>query len=670
MNRSHSRALSLLLCAMLLTGLFAGCGNSTPPAETAAPSETAAVNSAAPKNTLPPRESAAPADGPEPTDEPEPTDAPADGRSLSEKAVGVWKLHATEVDGDYNEYDAWDDSTYLRFRENGSVDFYRFSPWFATVSELGAWTKETEDGLEFRFYPYDSPVDYTITGIDGDEMTVHAVFSYEDGQMVGSLQVYRRSSEDGMNAAPRHLSDWELSELANELTHRSFLYSTYSRPEEIDWREVLYDGAGIGAEVTDELRAAYEKATGWPIELDVEMIPGDALRDFCWTMTGTDYGSARRPVNDWTYLADYDLWCWEHGDTNYQSIEFDDGWKEGGDYYLSFLRSDWETYRGERRFTAHLRRVGDGWQYVSVTPASAEAPRELLTIEYFDARPNADHSLPVEALDSDQPDAWRWALLTAQTDGVRVSIDRCRPGTYAEEAFATGMGAPVLNDNLGEFELDAGERVAVQVCLAWNPTMRVSAACAGLWGCYWFGEDNALHLDDDGFYRPRWVMGHDLDGEGRGTWTWSEEDLSNFLSSGGGTYDAWFWYDAGGHVGAVLEFYNYRGLTIHTAEESWPLLLDFDYLYNESWDAPDLLRLEKYDSYDACWSGFAGGAFASDALGDYRIEVEQREGEQIMTLTQVNNGDGVLAYLLGVDTHSYRFTFRRAVGTVSETYAG
>ncbi|MBR6259759.1 MAG: hypothetical protein IKR21_06050, partial [Oscillospiraceae bacterium] len=59
----------------------------------------------------------------------------------------------------------------------------------------------------------------------------------------------------------RQLTVEELDELTENLDYNEngFFVCSYYRPEEIDWSEVFYNGAGIALDVTEELKADYER---------------------------------------------------------------------------------------------------------------------------------------------------------------------------------------------------------------------------------------------------------------------------------------------------------------------------------------------------------------------------------------------------------------------------
>ncbi len=229
----------------------------------------------------------------------------------------------------------------------------------------------------------------------------------------------------------------------------------------------------------------------------------------------------------------------------------------------------------------------------------------------------------------------------------------------------TGMGAAEPNERQGEFRLHYGETLAVRVQQTWYPYQRLSAVCGNLWGDYWFGSDNYLHLDEVGDQEiglppQHWIMGHDYYGEGRSAYFWSEEGLVNFLKEQE-TNDAWLWHDADGEVAAMLVFHDYRSLTVVTPDNGYEIFLDYVKLNAGTYEAPDLLEMEKYYEDDD-WSVLPAGFFNGSFLGDYRLEAEQFDGEQILTLRQDGNGPCALSYLLGAPKTQTEFEFHRYIG--------
>ena len=351
------------------------------------------------------------------------------------------------------------------------------------------------------------------------------------------------------------------------------------------------------------------------------------------------------------------LWFWQHGDTNAQSISFTDGYANGYEYYLYYSRADYESFMGEREFVMHCY-IRDGeWQYISNLPADATAPVTLLNIDYYDTKEEAQargakEFIEVEQQPWDEDYGWSWAVVTAQTDNVRYIVDRSAdPDCY--ELY----GVFVPGDNITSGVLNDGESFAIYINQPWSPDVRLTATKDEYWGEYAFGEDNWLGFDNS---VRRYVTGHDLQGEGRGCYPEDESQMSRFLADG-----SWVYLDEDtGAVTASLRFYGYNSLTITTADESYPIYVRFG--YSEDWisGAPDLLALEK-DDYNNIhdWSALPDW-YTSDDLGDYAVFALQLDGEQILYLTQANNGDGALSWLLPcADENTYEFMLHRYRGT-------
>lgn len=458
---------------------------------------------------------------------------------------------------------------------------------------------------------------------------------------------------------PAALSADELRAINDSLSFEDngFFVCTYSRPEEIDWHEVLYNGAGIGTEMTDELYAAIEAAEGGELYTDATLIPADAIGDFVYEKTGIPYSYARKPIwFRWAYLDEDDgYYYFLHGDTNAQPITVTSGSRTGNEYWLRYTRSDWQNYIDSRPFVMHCVIENGNWRYISNVPDDAPPPVDLLTIEYYDDLEKAkrDHivleTVEYEFTDADEPSGFCWCVLTAETDDVYYNIER---GGLADTELSWDLLIPT--DIVDYGILYEGESVAVYVNRPWYPTLRISATKDGAYyGEFWVGEDNALHLED---YVPRYIVGHDLQGEGRGCEPATEEQLVNFLSDGD-----WCVYDEEGEITAVVSFQDYRTMYIWSHVGFFDVRLDYDRLDARPSEAPDLLVMQRgWEDYTA-WDELP--EYFGDTLGDYLIYATQLEGEQVLILTQANNGDGALGYMLGTGEYGYEFVLTRYKGT-------
>ena len=456
----------------------------------------------------------------------------------------------------------------------------------------------------------------------------------------------------------RALSQSELDAINSSLdpSENGFFVTSYSCPEEIDWAEVLYNGAGMKVQPNEAQIAGYTSYMG-EIMTSLVCIPKTAVEHFVLEKTGTEYRAARRPL--FWYLSEDGLYMTQHGDTNAQMIHINSGWVDGAEYELCYTRSDWQNYRGERPFVMRVRIEDGSWLFRSNLPADAPVPVPLLNIRFAETREEAEalgasQFVDVASLPSEEP-AWCWAVITALEDNIRLSVDRAFAETPEEEYLAEVADLQIPDINLCSGVLNRGQCFAVWVNQAWHPRIRLMATMGSFYGEYWFGEENWLHLDSD---LDRWLIGHDLSAEGRGCEPRDEADLVNFLADG-----PWAWINPDtGKLLASVRFYDYRSMLVETMDGSFQLFLRYGRIYAGDQESPDLLQLEKYTEEDARWNAIP--SWFGRNLGDYLISAIQMDGEQILYLTQANNGDAVLNYILpGAGEYQREFCLIRYRGT-------
>ena len=660
MKRFKQRHVFPLIALLLALCLLAGCGGPAKPTEgvNAAPTETTDQQTSAPatepEQTTPthtePEPEQEPEEEPEPEEPEEPAPTETEEELTKEELLGCWELFASEVEGDYFEADPSMSRTFLTLRGEGEDYEVRlntvYSGWDA--GEEYGWFP-LEDNLEgcpgYMFYfddEWNTTEFYELLSLEDGVLTVGYSFTYEDGTGGVSTEFYRRVEPDEEGHVWLPLSRDEIAELNESLTwaDNGFFTHAYARPEEIDWSEVCYNGAAIGAELTDELREAYEQYTGWPVELDVEVVYNEDLARFAEEKTGVPYALARNPLRDsWTYLYDYDVCVFEHGDTNAVSVSFYGGYRDGDDYKLWYIGNDFPTYSFNVAMEMTCTVRDDKWTYYSNLPVSYAPATTLADVTFCETREEAEAMgvtdfIEVEELPEDEPN-WTWAVVTSCHDGLRLSVDRNDYSYDSEgEMYSYPLRLPLIH--LADASLDRGESVAVWVNLAWYPSLRVAAAWGDYFGELYFDEHNGLHLWDENGRLPDYILGHDDDAEGRGPNCGWEEELANFLDG------HWVYFnEAGDAVKAVFSFYHYRTLGISIGERYYEIYLNYDSLNG---DAPDLLEMQKY--YEDDWWGDEFD-YLGDSLGDYQISAVQLPNEQQLTLTQANNGDGVLPLILG-----------------------
>lgn len=149
----------------------------------------------------------------------------------------------------------------------------------------------------------------------------------------GQDEMGEQSPDDGggeQEASGRSLTEEELQTFTEELgadDNFGFLYSVYADPSEIDLEQVFYCGAGIATEpMSEEEVQAYLSVTGYDeIYTDVTRIEKADLEAFVQKKTGMTYDQMKHPL-EWVYLEEYDIYCNQHGDTNYQPYVCVAGW--------------------------------------------------------------------------------------------------------------------------------------------------------------------------------------------------------------------------------------------------------------------------------------------------------------------------------------------------------
>ena len=157
-----------------------------------------------------------------------------------------------------------------------------------------------------------------------------------------------------------------------------FLSSTYAAPEEIDLFQIFYCGDG------DADYAAPPDGVD-PVALEAAMLAaegGDApdcpatilttaqmdkvLKEYLG-LTLAETGQVG--LEHFTYLPDFDVYFYYHGDTNYRgSVTFTGGERRGELVRLTYD----DTFMGDGYKQVTLRERGEGWQFVSNLAVQAE----------------------------------------------------------------------------------------------------------------------------------------------------------------------------------------------------------------------------------------------------------------------------------------------------------
>ncbi len=459
--------------------------------------------------------------------------------------------------------------------------------------------------------------------------------------------------------AGRELTRQEIESLNQQLSEddNGFFVSSYCRPEEIEWEEVLYNGAGIGAELSEEEMKRVVKDNGGNPDTGLTAVRLSEVKDFVEEKTGTSYEDARHPLR-WNSLEEEEneenedsLYYFFHGDTNAIPVSIEAGTAEEGEsdapvyrlyYYHGYTWDTEEKPEADYVMTVSIR--DGGWTYLSNLPIRMPEPKELLTISYFrdeeEAKKDADLTAGMETFDSDQPETWFWARITSNEDDLELRIDRAlSEGDLAEEMLTKGVFVPGAEQYSGV--LSEGETLVINVNVQEVPTIRLTARSGEFLGDYRFGQELWLHREsEDGTPEPAYVMGY-AEKEN----TASPQNQDDFVEMLTGD---WVYYDGEGkEVSAWIRYEDYRTVWVHTAERTYQLWVkDFKRMSKGGGEAPDTLVMDTYDSKTLKHLPKEDTSFTEGEYGSYLAEVRKEGNERILKLSQVDNGDGILSYVL------------------------
>lgn len=96
-----------------------------------------------------------------------------------------------------------------------------------------------------------------------------------------------------------------------------FLCSEYEQPQDIDLDELYYGGAGLEQDsMTDEMRTAYEEASGERIQYDMICLTAEQINQHLQEKTGLTLEQMNTKFKNWTYLSEYDSYCFQVSDIN------------------------------------------------------------------------------------------------------------------------------------------------------------------------------------------------------------------------------------------------------------------------------------------------------------------------------------------------------------------
>ena len=125
----------------------------------------------------------------------------------------------------------------------------------------------------------------------------------------------------------------EYTNWINEFSNYGFLFSNWTKPEEIDLWEVFYSGAGISEEATQEQIDSFLQRTGQEeLYTDFFVISKQKVNDFLLEKVGLTYDELVAKGNsemEYAYDPACDCFEMEVGDTNYMEFAVESGERSG-----------------------------------------------------------------------------------------------------------------------------------------------------------------------------------------------------------------------------------------------------------------------------------------------------------------------------------------------------
>ena len=150
---------------------------------------------------------------------------------------------------------------------------------------------------------------------------------------------------------------------------------------------VFYGGAGLeNVTVTKAIEKEYLKKTrSDDIYGDFTALSGDDIEDFVQRTTGMSYSKMRNPL-DWVYLKKFDLYLFEHGDTNYVESDVISGYVYDGVYTVRYIHNNWWGEYADCEYEVCFTKNGDDYCFISNTPDISTGASSQYIIPDSDSR--------------------------------------------------------------------------------------------------------------------------------------------------------------------------------------------------------------------------------------------------------------------------------------------
>ncbi len=218
--------------------------------------------------------------------------------------------------------------------------------------------QETGSGLYIRAYDIDERFHLLIGGSHPGEEPMY---------------IYLRSGEESIDirgggveefiAEHENLADgerskrlMELESFLNSMPANGMLCCEYENVSEVCLRELIYQCQDEAVSMEDAAEA-YKKYVG-PLDLDLSYMSGGSLDKLLKSFTGYGMDEKSWDLSGVTYIPEADLYCIQHGDTNYWPVTCR-GYEAYGDGLLTY-------YVSCERLYVTVKDNGDGsYQFIS-----------------------------------------------------------------------------------------------------------------------------------------------------------------------------------------------------------------------------------------------------------------------------------------------------------------
>lgn len=164
---------------------------------------------------------------------------------------------------------------------------------------------------------------------------------------------------------------WE-TQAAGGYFRSQFLTHTYGSPEELDLKELFYNGSGQEYReiTTADISAQLRQWGYWNTDTDADKLPLADMEASLLTYTGLQLRSALEDGSlslPWDYVPETDSCYHFHGDTNAVRPELEFGYRLGDSLHLFYLHSGFDRELGycQGYFRVTLQQVGENWQFRS-----------------------------------------------------------------------------------------------------------------------------------------------------------------------------------------------------------------------------------------------------------------------------------------------------------------